>query len=201
MGNDGAAETPTYYTGKTVPVYCGWDLTEDTPIVKNAQEGKFKLANLEGSKYTSVFADGNLGVVKIAYGSWAVVGVLFAAAALLLIITAVKTKSYKQRMKHYAILPILPYIGLVTDRQFIFLCAALATFLISLIVCCAKLSKQKKTEAAARAAKIAKTAKKAPVTPVAEKAPVVEEAPAVEEAPVVEEAPAEEEPAKDSDAE
>ena len=202
VGNNGAAENPVSYTGNTIVVTAGFTANEDTPFVVNAQEGKFTPLAFNYSKFVSSYKDGTVGVAKIAYVSWAAVGVMFAIAAVLFIITAVKTSAFKKRMKNYAILPVLPVIGFVTDKQFYFLCVAAGVLLISIIVCIATLSSQKKKEATAKALKAASKKKpvveKAPImeetsvveeAPVAPEAPIVEEAPAAEEAPIAEEAP------------
>ena len=199
IADNGAFQSPIAYTGTTkVNVICGWDISsnENAVIVKNASLDRFTVTHdLIGSKYVVQEKDGNIGIAKIAYGSWAYIGILFAAAAALLIFTVARVKAIKKQIKHLSILPILPGIGMITNNQFVFLCIAAVVFLAALITCIVSIVKQNNKLKAAKEAKKPTKAKPAPAqnkpAPVEEKAPVVEE-PVVEE-PVVEE-PVVEEP-------
>ena len=103
-GNNGAAENAVSYTGQyTIPVYCGWKVSENTPAVIGAPEGKFVAKNFDANNYVMYHNNGNLGFAKIAYGSWIVIGLLFAAAVALFVVTIVSTKNFKKRMKEEAI--------------------------------------------------------------------------------------------------
>jgi len=187
VGNNGAAE-PTAYTGGSILVACGFEISETTVIAKSFNENIIKVKDFNASKYVLQYSEnGDVGAAKIAYGSWGVFGAMLALAALLFVITAVRTSSFKKRMKNYVIIPFLPALGYFTEKQLIALAAGAAVLLIALITMIAKGVSQKKKESAAKAAKAAKGQKKA--TPVAEK-PVKEEA--VVEEPVAEETVAEE---------
>ena len=71
--------------------------------------------------------------------------ILFAAAAALLVVTIVRTVNFKKRMKHYAILPILPVIGYMTDKQFIVFAIAAVLFVGALVYFLVSLFSQKKS--------------------------------------------------------
>ena len=178
------------YAGSTIRVKCGFAYQNGSVIVKNAIENKFSASDYDSFHYVTQFKDGALVFEAISYWVWAIIGVLFAGAALLLVITIVKTVRYKKRMKTYSFLPFLPLV-FFTSSQTGFLIAAVAVLAVTLLAMLISGSVQKKKEAEAKAKKNA-PAKEEPKEEPVKEAPAeeVREEPAAEEE--VKEEPAEE---------
>ena len=193
-GNDGAA-APVSYTGHAIGVDAGWTIEDGSVLAKGAAEGKFFSVNHNASNFTTELVDGNVVYAKYAFGTWAIVGALFAIAAALVIFTLIRTAQFKKKMRSVTLPSALMVLAMVTTRQLVFMIVAGVVCAIALVYCLITvIGQNKKLKAKAEADKAA-SAKKPVVTPVSEKpaaaaAPVVE-APA-EEAPV--ETPAEEAP-------
>ena len=204
-GNNGA-EKAVAYQGATIRVGCGFHYQNGSIIVSNANEGKFTVLEYDSTHFTTKYQDNALVFEKISYWVWAVIGILFGGAALLLVITIVKTVRFKKRMKTYSFLPFLPLV-FFTTRQTGFLIAAGAVIVICLLTLLITGSKQKKQEAAAKAKKNAPAKEEPKEKPVEEpKEEPVKETPVEEvkeepaEEPVAEETK-EEEPAEEPVAE
>ena len=178
------------YAGSTIRVKCGFAYQNGSVIVKNAIENKFSASDYDSFHYVTQLKDGALVFEAISYWVWAIIGVLFAGAALLLVITIVKTVRYKKRMKTYSFLPFLPLV-FFTSFQTGFLIAAGAVLAVTLLAMLISGSVQKKKEAEAKAKKNA-PAKEEPKEEPVKEAPAeeVREEPAAEEE--VKEEPAEE---------
>ena len=197
-------ENKTAYTGRLIYVKCGFAYQNGSVIVNNAAENKFDAYGYDSSHYITEIKDGALVFEAISFWVWAIIGILFAGAALLLVITIVKTVRYKKRMKTYSFLPFLPLV-FFTARQTGFLIAAGAVIVICLLTMLISGSKQKKKEAEAKAKKNApakeepkeEPVKEAPAEEVGEEPTAEEE---VKEEPAAEE-PKEEEPAEEPAAE
>ena len=211
-GNNGA-EKAVAYQGATIRIGCGFHYQNGSIIVSNANEGKFTVLEYDSTHFTTKYQDNALVFEKISYWVWAVIGILFGGAALLLVITIVKTVRFKKRMKTYSFLPFLPLV-FFTTRQTGFLIAAGAVIVICLLTLLITGSKQKKQEAAAKAKKNAPAKEEPKEKPVEEpKEEPVKETPVEEvkeepaEEPVAEETkeeepaeePTEEEPAEESE--
>ena len=211
-GNNGA-EKAVAYQGATIRVGCGFHYQNGSIIVSNANEGKFTVLEYDSTHFTTKYQDNALVFEKISYWVWAVIGILFGGAALLLVITIVKTVRFKKRMKTYSFLPFLPLV-FFTTRQTGFLIAAGAVIVICLLTMLITGSKQKKQEAAAKAKKNAPAKEEPKEKPVEEpKEEPVKETPVEEvkeepaEEPVAEETkeeepaeePTEEEPAEEAE--
>ena len=181
------AAKPESYTGSTVRVRCGFEPKNGAVIVSGAKEKQFAISNYDTSAYVLKYENGALTFCKIGYWAWAVVAVLLIGAAILLVVTIVKTAGFKKRMKNYVVFPFLPSV-FFTTRQIGFLIGAAALIFICLLVNLITGSVQKKKEAAAKAKKEEEEAKAPEETPVEE--PKEEETPAEE--PKEEETPAEE---------
>ena len=204
-GNNGAKKAVAYQ-GATIRVGCGFHYQNGSIIVSNANEGKFTVLEYDSTHFTTKYQDNALVFEKISYWVWAVIGILFGGAALLLVITIVKTVRFKKRMKTYSFLPFLPLV-FFTTRQTGFLIAAGAVIVICLLTLLITGSKQKKQEAAAKAKKNAPAKEEPKEKPVEEpKEEPVKETPVEEvkeepaEEPVAEETK-EEEPAEEPVAE
>ena len=204
-GNNGA-EKAVAYQGATIRVGCGFHYQNGSIIVSNANEGKFTVLEYDSTHFTTKYQDNALVFEKISYWVWAIIGILFGGAALLLVITIVKTVRFKKRMKTYSFLPFLPLV-FFTTRQTGFLIAAGAVIVICLLTMLITGSKQKKQEAAAKAKKNAPAKEEPKEKPVEEpKEEPVKETPVEEvkeepaEEPVAEETK-EEEPAEEPVAE
>ena len=204
-GNNGA-EKAVAYQGATIRIGCGFHYQNGSIIVSNANEGKFTVLEYDSTHFTTKYQDNALVFEKISYWVWAVIGILFGGAALLLVITIVKTVRFKKRMKTYSFLPFLPLV-FFTTRQTGFLIAAGAVIVICLLTLLITGSKQKKQEAAAKAKKNAPAKEEPKEKPVEEpKEEPVKETPVEEvkeepaEEPVAEETK-EEEPAEEPVAE
>ena len=204
-GNNGA-EKAVAYQGATIRVGCGFHYQNGSIIVSNANEGKFTVLEYDSTHFTTKYQDNALVFEKISYWVWAVIGILFGGAALLLVITIIKTVRFKKRMKTYSFLPFLPLV-FFTTRQTGFLIAAGAVIVICLLTMLITGSKQKKQEAAAKAKKNAPAKEEPKEKPVEEpKEEPVKETPVEEvkeepaEEPVAEETK-EEEPAEEPVAE
>ena len=211
-GNNGAKKAVAYQ-GATIRVGCGFHYQNGSIIVSNANEGKFTVLEYDSTHFTTKYQDNALVFEKISYWVWAVIGILFGGAALLLVITIVKTVRFKKRMKTYSFLPFLPLV-FFTTRQTGFLIAAGAVIVICLLTLLITGSKQKKQEAAAKAKKNAPAKEEPKEKPVEEpKEEPVKETPVEEvkeepaEEPVAEETkeeepaeePTEEEPAEEAE--
>ena len=194
FAGNGAA-TPELYTGTLVRVYCGFAAEDGAVVACDAKEGQFRVTNYDSSKFVAKYENGNMILCKVGYWVWVIIGALFAGAAILLVVTIVKTANFKKRMKNYVFLPFLPSI-FFTERQIIFLIAAAAVIFLCLLINLILGSKQKKAEAAAKAAKAEKDATETPAEEPKEE-PKAEETPAEE--PAAEETT--EEPAEEPAAE
>ena len=209
------------YEGNALNVSCGFTMSENKVVAKNATFAQFTATNFNAKQFTILEQDGNLIVAKLANFVWIIFAAVVAVAAFLLIFTISHTIYFKRSMKFYSFsFPALfSALMVVTQTQTTAMIVAAAACVVCMITCVALTTSQKKALNAAKAkkaeadakAKIEAEAAKAAAEKAAEEAKIASRAAqeaaraeaakaAAEEAPA-EEAPAEEAPAEEAPAE
>ena len=209
------------YEGNALNVSCGFTMSENKVVAKNATFAQFTATNFNAKQFTILEQDGNLIVAKLANFVWIIFAAVVAVAAFLLIFTISHTIYFKRSMKFYSFsFPALfSALMVVTQTQTTAMIVAAAACVVCMITCVALTTSQKKALNAAKAkkaeadakAKIEAEAAKAAAEKAAEEAKIASRAAqeaaraeaakaAAEEAPA-EEAPAEETPSEEAPAE
>lgn len=209
------------YEGNALNVSCGFTMSENKVVAKNATFAQFTATNFNAKQFTILEQDGNLIVAKLANFVWIIFAAVVAVAAFLLIFTISHTIYFKRSMKFYSFsFPALfSALMVVTQTQTTAMIVAAAACVVCMITCVALTASQKKALNAAKAkkaeadakAKIEAEAAKAAAEKAAEEAKIASRAAqeaaraeaakaAAEEAPA-EETPAEEAPAEEATAE
>ena len=208
------------YEGNALNVSCGFTMSENKVVAKNATFAQFTATNFNAKQFTILEQDGNLIVAKLANFVWIIFAAVVAVAAFLLIFTISHTIYFKRSMKFYSFsFPALfSALMVVTQTQTTAMIVAAAACVVCMITCVALTASQKKALNAAKAkkaeadakAKIEAEAAKAAAEKAAEEAKIAsraaqeaaraEAAKAAAEEALAEEAPAEEAPAEEAPA-
>ena len=199
------ADGSVTYTGEQIAVSCGWNLTEDSIIAKNATAAQFAPCDYDTDAFIVEERDGKLMPEKIAVFTWFIFAALIVASVTLIIVMIVRTVLYKGAMRLYASrsigLPaLLTALVFVPGNQITALIIAAAVCVVAIIACVAISKYQSNKMKAAKAEWEAynESLKKPVEEPPTEEAPAEE---AVAEEAVAEEAVAEETPAEEAVAE